>query len=185
MKKMTGGVLLFVVAFTTSAIYGDQQATDGGPKPVGVSGVKVVVKGKASRQTLTDREGKFTIEALPAGSYTLSFTARRISDLPLWHRSTPDKVIVATSYSIKIEGGKSPVHQDDLNTNKLLHGVDMVVKIGPGAQVRGQVLAADPRKWVWVPKKVDTNIPGHWALEGSEAADRHNIVVNDRWWHYR
>lgn len=183
MKNVARGVLFCVVAFAMSATYAEQPGP--GPRSVGVSGVKVVVKGKPNRQAFTDRDGKFSLAGLPAGSYTVSFAARRITDLPLWHRFTRDEVIVATSFSVKVEGGKTPVTQEDLNTNQLLAGTTVVVEVGSGGQVRGQVLAADPRKWVWIPKQVDTNIPGRWVLEGSEAANRHNVVVNDRWWNYR
>jgi hypothetical protein len=31
------------------------------------------------------------------------------------------------------------------------------------------------KKWVWVPKRVDSNVPGHWAEEGSEGASAHNV----------
>ena len=190
MKNMTGSLLFCVVVFTTSLTYGGQPPTDGGPKPVGVSGVKVVVKGKPSNQTLTDRDGKFTLEALPAGSYTLSFRARRITDLPSWHRFTRDEVIVATSYSINLEGAQSldpyiiaggrvkPVNLEHLNTSKLLDGVEIRVKVGAGAQLRGQVLGGDPKKWVWSPKRVDSNIPGRWVPADSQEANKHDIIAH-------
>jgi hypothetical protein len=85
--------VFLLVALTTPVIYGGEPAR-------GVAGVDVVVKQRPSDHAVTDARGNFAIEALAAGSYTLTFRARKAEDL---HYSTSDKVIVAELYSIKIE----------------------------------------------------------------------------------
>jgi hypothetical protein len=167
MKNVTLGILFCTVAFATSVIYGSQEAS-------GVYGIDVVVKQKPSNHAVTDPNGNFALESLPPGSYTLSFRARPAKDL---RSSTRDKVIVATSYSIKIEGTKSPANRSGLTSDKILAGVDIAVQVGSGAKVRGRVLPAGSKKMVWVPQRVGSNFPGHWAEEGSEEASPHNIVV--------
>src|SRR5438270_8189884 len=96
MKNITAGVLLCVVALAAPVVYGGQEAP-------GVVGVNVVVKQVPSRRDVTNAWGIFALEPLPAGSYTLSIKARRANESG---GITRDNVLVATSYSIKIEGTK-------------------------------------------------------------------------------
>lgn len=176
MKNMMPTILLCTVAFATSATYGSQEAS-------GAYGVDVVVKEKPSKHVVTDPNGNFALEALPPGSYTLSFRARPAKDL---RSSTSDKVTVATSYSIKIEGTKKPAQRTGLTSDKLLAGVDIAVEAGSGAKIRGQVSPIGSKKMVWVARQTGSHIPGHWAEEGSEEASPHNILVySPGSWQYR
>src|SRR5205814_856769 len=140
MKNMTRGVFLLLTVFAASAIYGGQ------PGP-GVAGVDVLVKQNPSKRAVTDARGNFTLDALPSGSYTLTFRARKASDMKIAQTS---KMAVASSYSIKIEGTKRSVNQSGLIGNKLLAGVDIAVEVGSGAKIRGQVLAGGVKKMVWI-----------------------------------
>jgi hypothetical protein len=167
MKNMTGGIVLFLVALATPVIYGGEPAH-------GVAGVEVIVKQRPSDRAVTDARGNFAIEALAAGSYTLTFRSRKAEDM---HHSTSDKVIVATLYSIKIDGTKRAVNKSGLTTDELLAGVEVDVDLGPGARIRGQVAAGASKKMIWIPKEPGTNLPGHWVEEGSaeaRAALHHN-----------
>jgi hypothetical protein len=48
--------------------------------------------------------------------------------------------------------------------------------VGPSGNVRGRVLAEGLKRFVWVPRTSDSNLPGHWAEEGSaEAVPSHNM----------
>ncbi len=85
MKPMTCGIVFLLVSLATPDIYGGEPAR-------GVAGVDVIVKQRPSGRKVTDARGNFAMEALAAGSYTLTFRARKAEDLP---RSTSDKVIVA------------------------------------------------------------------------------------------
>jgi hypothetical protein len=167
MKRMARGIVFLLGALATPVIYGGEPAR-------GVAGVDVIVKQRPSDHAVTDARGNFAIEALAAGSYTLTFRARKAEDL---HHSTSDKVIVATLYSIKIDGTKHAVNKSGLTSNHLAAGVEVDVDLGPGARIRGQVAADALKNMVWIPKEPGTNIPGRWVEEGSaeaRAAVHHN-----------
>lgn len=160
MKSMTLGIVLLGVACATPAVFGAEA-------PRGVAGVDVIVKQNPSKRAVTDARGTFAFDGLAPGSYTLTFRSRKAQDVKT---STTDKVTIATSYSIKIEGTKRSVNQTSLTSDKLIAGVNIPVEVGSGAKVRGQVAAGALKKMVWVPKEPGSNIPGHWAEAGSAAA---------------
>jgi carboxypeptidase family protein len=167
MKHRTRGIIFLLVALATPVIYGGEPGR-------GVAGVDVVVKQRPTDRAVTDARGNFAIEALAAGSYTLTFRARKGEHLP----STSNKVIVATVYSITIDGTKRVVNKNGLTSDDLMAGVDVVVDLGPGARIRGQVAAGASKKMVWIPHETGTNIPGRWVEEGSaeaRAAAHHNV----------
>lgn len=134
-----------------------------------MAGVDVIVKQNPSKRAVTDGRGNFALGALPAGPCTLTFRARKAQDTK---NSASDKVAVATTYSIKVEGAKRPVNQSGLISNHLIAGYDVRVEVGAGANVRGQVAAGAIKKMVWISKEPGSNIPGHWAEEGSVEAKR-------------
>jgi hypothetical protein len=160
MKRTVRGFVFLLVAVATPVISGSDPAQ-------GVAGVDVIVKQRSSDRAVTNARGTFALEALAAGSYTLTFRARKAEDM---HRSTSNKVIVATSYSIKIEGAKRTVHKSGLTSNDLLAGVDVDVQVGPGARIHGQVTAGAAKKMVWLPREPGSNLPGRWVAEDSAEA---------------
>jgi hypothetical protein len=167
MKHMTRGIVFLLVALATPVIYGGEPGR-------GVAGVDVIVKQRPRDSAITDARGNFAIEALAGGSYTLTFRARKGGDLP---GSTSQKVIVATVYSIKIDGTKRAVNKSGLTTDDLLAGYDVDVDLGPGARIRGQVAAAALKNMVWIQQETGSHVPGHWVEEGSaeaKAAVHHN-----------
>jgi hypothetical protein len=167
MKNITGGILFCMVVFAAPVV-------SGGQEPAGVAGVDVVVKQNRSKHDVTNSDGVFALEALPAGVYTLSFRARPAKESK---GVTSNKVIVATAYSLKIEGTKRPVNESGLTSDKLVAGVDVSIEVGPGAKVRGRVLSGSSKKMVWIPPVVGSSLPGHWAEEGSLEAAHHNVRV--------
>jgi hypothetical protein len=160
MKHMARRLVFVLVALAAPASHGEQPGR-------GVGGVDVIVKQRPSDRAVTDGRGNFAIEALAAGSYTLTFRARKAEDN---HQSTSDKVIVATLYSIKIDGTKRAVNRKGLTSDDLLTGVEAEVNVGPGARIRGQVVAAALKKMVWIPKEPSSNMPGRWVEEDSVEA---------------
>ena len=160
MKNMTRGMVFLLVALATPVIYG-------GEPDRGVAEVDVIVKQRPRDSAVTDARGNFGIEALAAGSYTLTFRARKAANL---HQSTSDKVIVATAYSIKIDGTKHAVNKTGLTTDDLVAGVNINVDVGPSARIRGQVAAGAVKNMVWIPKESGSNLPGRWVEEGSAEA---------------
>ncbi|HZE12456.1 MAG TPA: hypothetical protein VE086_01750 [Chthoniobacterales bacterium] len=171
---MTASVLFCAVVLVgTSVSYGEKEAP-------GVAGVDVIVKQTPGRRDVTNAWGIFALDPLPAGSYTLTFKARPANKSK---EQTRDKVIVATSYSIKIEGTKRPIKQTALTSDQLVAGVDIAVEVGAGAKIRGTVLPSASKKMVWIPKTPGTNLPGHWVEEGSNEASRfHTEVYGPRDW---
>src|SRR5436190_12958664 len=117
MKTIAHGIILVVLTVAISAIYGEEP-------PRGVNGVDVILKQDPRTHALTDRRGNFALDALPAGSYTLTFRARKASGIT---KSVSDKVIVATSYSIKIDGTKRALDKSGLMSDDLLDGVEVDV----------------------------------------------------------
>lgn len=168
MKHTTCSILFSLVALATPVIYGDP------PAPGGVTGVDVVVKERPRDHAVTDVRGNFAIEALAGGSYTLVFRARKAAALP---ETTRSEIIVALTYSIKIEGTKRSVNQRGLSSDKLIAGVEIPVEVGPGARIRGQVLPGAVKRMVWISPEVGSHMAGHW-VEGDsrEAIRAHNVA---------
>jgi hypothetical protein len=177
MKHMIRSVMLLSALFAMPVVYGAAP-----PAPQGVAGVDVVVKQKPSKRAVTDARGNFAFDALSPGSYILTFRAREAKDLSRTpERRNPkvstDKVTVASSYSIKIEGTKL-VNQTGLTSDKLLAGVDIAVQVGAGAKVRGQVLAGGVKKMVWISQQTGSHMPGHWVEADSAEAKDHKLTVH-------
>jgi hypothetical protein len=164
MKKMTCGILVVFVAFATSVVHGGQP-------PPGVAGVDVFVKQMPAKRSVTDARGNFALDGLAPGSYTIAFRAKEAKNSKV---APTNKAVVATTYSIKIDGTKRSVSQNGLTSNQLLAGVAVAVEVGSGAKVRGQVLAGGVKKMVWISGALGSNIPGHWAEEDSKEVSMHN-----------
>ena len=165
MKNMTGGILLLVGVFAASTIYGGQ------PAP-GVAGVGVVVKQNPGKRAVTDAKGNFALDALPPGSYLLTFRAQKAAEVK---NKTTDKVTVATSYAISVQGTKRPITKSGLTSDNLIAGVDVPIQVAGGGKVRGQVSAGSLKKMVWIPAEPGSHFPGRWvAADSREAARRSN-----------
>jgi hypothetical protein len=167
MKNMTCGIVFLLAALAAPVIYGGQP-------PRGVAEVDVILKQRPKDSAVTDTRGNFAIEALAAGSYTLTFRARKAANL---HRTTSDKVIIAMAYSIKIDGAKRSVNKTGLTSDDLIAGIDVTLELGPGARIHGQVASSTLKNMVWITKEPGSNLPGHWVAEDSaeaKAAIHHN-----------
>jgi hypothetical protein len=160
MKIMIRGILFLSVSFAASALYGAEPVR-------GVAGVDVFVKQNPSKKVMTDRGGNFALDSLPAGSLTLTFRARKAQDTKT---QSSDKVTIATSYSVKIDGAKRSVVKTGLTSNDLLAGLEVKIDVAAGAKIRGQVAAGALKKMVWIPKEPGSNIPGRWVDADSPEA---------------
>jgi hypothetical protein len=167
MKNMTRGLLLLTVALATSAVYAGQ------PGPPGVAGVDVFVKQIPAKRSVTDAHGNFALDGLAPSSYTITFRAREAKNVK---PASTTKAIIASTYSIKIEGTKHSVNQSGLTSDKLLAGIDVPFQVASGAKVRGQVLAGAVKKMVWIAPEIGSHLPGHWVEADSKEAAAHNSV---------
>src|SRR5688572_19631917 len=150
MKSMTRGILLLVGVFAASTSYGGQ------PAP-GVAGVEVVVKQTPGKRVVTDAKGNFALDALSPGSYTLTFRAQKAAETK---NKPTDKVTVASSYAINVQGTKPPITKSGLSSDNLIAGVDVPIQVAGGGKVRGQVSAGSLKKMVWIPAEPGSHIPG-------------------------
>jgi hypothetical protein len=164
--KITHGILLLSVIVAMPDVYGQAP-----PPPKGVAGVNVVVKQNPTKRSVTDARGSFSLEGLPAGSYTLTFRPQKAKDTKT---ASTTKAIVASSYSIKVDGTKRPITKSGLTSDALLAGLDVPVEVGAGAKVRGQVLAGGLKKMVWIAPEVGSHFSGHWVDADSKEAAAHN-----------
>ena len=162
MKHMIRGMILFSILLGLPVAYSQT--------PKGVAGVTVSVKQSPAKRIVTDARGAFSFEGLPAGSCTLTFRAQKAKDTKT---VSTTQAIVATSYSIKVEGGTRPITQK-LTSDDLIAGVEVPVQLGAGAKVRGQVLAGGMKKMVWIAPEVGSHFPGHWVDADSKEAAAHN-----------
>lgn len=124
---------------------------------------------------MTDARGNFAFDALAPGSYTLSFRARKAKDTKT---TKTNKVTIANSYSIKIEGIKRSVNQSGITSDKLLAGIDIPVAVDAGGKICGQVAAGSLKKMVWSAQEPGSHIPGHLAEAGSAEAAAHPNAVH-------
>jgi hypothetical protein len=171
MKNMTRGILLLVGVFAASTIYGGQ------PAP-GVAGVGVVVKQNPGKRAVTDAKGNFDLAALAPGSYMLTFRAQKATEMK---NKATDKVIVASSYAINVQGTKRPITKTGLTSDDLIAGVDVPIQVAGGGKVRGQVSAGSLKKMVWIPAEPGSHIPGRWvAVDSREPARRSNTQTLSR-----
>ena len=169
MKHMIRGILVLSILCAMPVVYGQT--------PKGVAGVDVMVKQSPSKRTVTDARGNFSLEGLPAGSHTLTIRPQKAQDTKT---ASTTKVIVATSYSIKVEGTKRAVNKNGLTSDTLLAGVDVPVEVGAGAKVRGQVLAEGQKKMVWIAAEVGSHMQGHWVdADSKEAAARNTVRISN------
>ena len=170
MKNMMRCIVFFVVALAASVSYG-------GEEPKGVAAVNVALKQNPKKKAVTDDQGNFVLSAVP-GSYTLFVWGPSAKDLK---QTTGSVMIVATAYSIKVEGAKRSANQNNITSDKLIAGVDIPIVVGSDGKVQGRVLAEGLKRFVWVPKSSSSNLPGHWAEEGSaDAVPSHNMTQISR-----
>jgi len=163
MKNITLTILSLLIVFAMPIAYGQA--------PKGVAGVVVTVKQNPAKRSVTDSSGSFSLEGLPAGSYNLIFRAQKAKDTKT---VSTTKAVIATSYSIKVEGGTRSITQK-LTSDSLLAGADLPIQLGAGARLRGQVLAGALKKMVWIAPEPGSHFPGHWVEADSKEPDAHNI----------
>ena len=124
--------------------------------------------GKAAFKGATDAKGVFATAKLQPGKYVVQFNARSAD-------------VKGKNYAIVVSAGTKKVTANAVAGEKFsAGGVALKVDVGPGLNVTGQIAAEsnttmkNGRKMVWIPPMLGSNMPGHWAEEGSaeEVASR-------------
>jgi hypothetical protein len=129
--------------------------------------------GKASFKGMTDAKGAFATATLPPGNYVVQFNSN-------------SGTVKGSHYSVVVSAGKKKVSANAVPGEKFTGGgVAMKVDVGAGLNITGQVAAEEKvnkngKKMVWIPPMLGSNMPGHWAEEGSaeEVSSRNRGIID-------
>lgn len=123
--------------------------------------------GKPAYKGATNAKGTFATGTLKPGKYVVQFTAKAAD-------------VKGGSYALVVSAGSKKVTADSVVGDKLAAGVAMKIDVGSGSNITGMVttklptvqtkIDKDGKKMVWIPKKIGSNLPGHWAPEDSAEA---------------
>jgi hypothetical protein len=122
--------------------------------------------GKAAYKGATDASGTFATATLKPGNYVVQFNARRGAD------------VKGSNFALVVSAGKKKVTADLVAGEKFAGGgVAMRIELASGLSISGQVADAalvrvdeNGKRLVWIPKKLGSNLPAHWAAENSADA---------------
>ena len=160
MKTSLRNIVLICLAFVASAAFADS--------PVVEVTVRNPANGKVMEKVKTNTSGQFALNRLPAGAYTLEFRSQRSPNLK-------DK-----QFTLTINGTRQTGTQGGIAGTSLVGGVTLNVVVAAHAKVSGQIATGirveQAKRMVWVPKSLASNLPGHWAEEGTTAAPGYNVV---------
>jgi hypothetical protein len=125
--------------------------------------------GKPAYKGATNAKGTFATGTLKPGKYVVQFTAKAAD-------------VKGSSYALVVSAGSKKVTANSVAGDKLAAGggVAMKIDVGSGLNITGMVTTGsqtlrtkidkDGKKMVWIPKKLGSNLPGHWAPEDSAEA---------------
>src|SRR4051794_28378237 len=119
--------------------------------------------GKQAFKGSTNAKGTFATGTLKPGNYTVQFNAAGVK---------------GGSYALVISAGSKKVSSDGVAGEKFEKGgVAMKIDVASGLNITGQVTTglqtkvdSNGKKMVWIPKKLGSNLPAHWAAEDSAEA---------------
>lgn len=121
--------------------------------------------GKAVYKGTTNTQGTFATGTLKPGKYAVQFNADGVK---------------GGSYALVVSAGSKKVSADSITGEKFgKGGVAVKIDVAPASNITGMVTTGvqlqtkvdkDGKKLVWIPKKVGSNMPGHWAPEDSAEA---------------
>ena len=155
MKNMIRNAVVSLLFIAASMAYGSVPAMN-----VTVSDAS----GKAAFKGATDAKGTFTTARLKPGNYVVQF-------------NSTNGAMKGNRYAIVVSAGTKKVAANAVPGEKFAGGgVAMKVDVGTGVNITGQVASEangavkNGKKMVWIPKQLGSNMPGHWAEEGSAEA---------------
>jgi hypothetical protein len=121
--------------------------------------------GKAAYKGATDSRGIFVSPKMQPGNYAIQFSSK-----------TAPK---GSHYTLVVVAGAKKTSASAITAEKLAAGgVAMKIEVKANASIQGQVSAEDAatrigkngKLMVWIPKKVGSNLPAHWAESDSAEA---------------
>lgn len=133
-----------------------------------VPAMKVAVsdeKGKVAFKGATDSRGIFATPKMQPGNYAVHFTSN----------SAPKD----SHYTVVVVAGTKKTSASAVTAQKLAAGgIAMKIEVKANLSIQGQVSAEDKatrigkngQLMVWIPRKVGSNLPAHWAESDSAEA---------------
>lgn len=121
--------------------------------------------GKVAYKSSISAKGSFATGALKPGEYVVQFQSKG-GDTK------------GGSYALVVSAGIKKVTADSVDGARFAAGgVAMKINVGSGLNITGQVsdtvktmVDKNGKKMVWIPKKLGSNLPAHWAAEDSPEA---------------
>lgn len=120
--------------------------------------------GKAAFKGTTNGSGTFATANLSPGKYVVQFNSK-------------SGAVKGNHYAIVVSAGKKKVSAGAVPGEKLAGGgVALKVDVGAGLNITGQIATEangtvkNGKKMVWIPPQLGSNMPGHYAEEGSAEA---------------
>jgi hypothetical protein len=121
--------------------------------------------GKSAYKGATNAKGTFATGTLKPGKYVVQFTAKAAD-------------VKTGTYSLVVSAGSKKVSADSVAGSKLAAGVAMKIDVGSGTNITGLITTGglqakvdeNGKKMVWIPKRLGSNLPGHWAPADSAEA---------------
>ena len=122
--------------------------------------------GRAAYKGTTDANGTFSTASLKPGHYIVQFNSKRSAD------------VKGRTYALVVSAGRKKVTADSVEGDKFAGGgVAMRIEVGGSLSIAGQVTDAltvrvdkNGKRMVWIPKKLGSNLPAHWAPADSAEA---------------
>src|SRR5881394_3472893 len=121
--------------------------------------------GKSAFKGATDSRGIFASPKMPPGNYAVQFTSK----------SAPK----GSHYTLVVVAGTKKTSASAITAEKLAGGgVAMKIEVKANANIQAQVSTEDAatrigkngKLMVWIPKKIGSNLPAHWAESDSAEA---------------
>ena len=133
-----------------------------------IPSVNVIVadaSGKTAYKGATDSRGIFASPKLAPGSYAVQFTTNNAPK--------------GSHYTVVVVAGTKKTFASAITAEKLAGGgVAMKIDVGPGRNIQAQVaeenqatrIGKNGKLMVWIPKRIGSNLPAHWAESDSAEA---------------
>jgi len=120
--------------------------------------------GKEAYKNSISAKGSFATGALKPGEYVVQFQSKGAD--------------TKGTYALVVSAGVKKVTADSVDGAKFAAGgIAMKINVGSGLNITGQVSDAvktmvdkNGKKMVWIPKKLGSNLPAHWAAADSPEA---------------